>query len=215
MCGADVQVIVPAKRLAEAKSRLRPCLGDSDREALVLDMLGHVVRTARAATRVADVALVTHDARIARGAEAAGARVLADRGHDLNASLRAAMHDGAVAEAGAWLILPADLPNLTAPAIDAVLAQIESSGRMAIVSDQHLSGTNALAWRGAPFDDFRFGHDSFAAHRHAAGAAGFAVITHPTTPHFFDLDDAEGLSRAGVLAPLASASCFQEAKPHA
>jgi len=215
MAGADVQVIVPAKRLAEAKSRLRPCLGDPDRETLVLDMLARVVGAARGASRVAAVAVVTPDARIARVARACGADVLADHGRDLNASLRAALTASPIARAAAWLILPADLPDLTATAVDDLLAQIETAGRMAVMPDQHLTGTNALAWRGARFDGLRFGHGSFAAHGRAGRAAGFTVLDQPATPAFFDLDDAEGLARLGGRPRAASASCFLEANAHA
>lgn len=213
MPGADVQVLVPAKRLAEAKSRLRSCLGDAEREALVLDMLSRVVAAARTAARVAIVSVVTPDLRIARCAKASGACVIADEGHDLNGSLRGALRNPLLAQAAAWLILPADLPFLTAGAVEGLLAQVESVGRMAIAPDQHMTGTNGLAWRGARYDAFQFGPDSFAAHRRAGQAAGFTVAAHPLEPRFFDLDDAEGLTR---MAPLSRAPNprFPEAKAH-
>ena len=213
MPGADVQVIVPAKRLAEAKSRLRPRLKDAEREALVLDMLRRVVGAARLAAGAAAVTVVTSDLRIAREATGSGARVIADPAHDLNGRLRAALHDPQLAEAPAWLILPADLPFLTSVAVDALLAQIESAGRMAVVPDQHCTGTNGLAWRGAAFDRFRFGPDSFTAHERAGRAAGFDVVAGPPDPRFFDLDDAEALTR---MAPFTRARHprFPEANAH-
>jgi len=216
MTGADVQVIIPAKPLSEAKSRLRSLLGDADREALVMDMLARVIDAAGSARQVADVAVVTSDPRIERLAGTRGARCVADEGPDLNASLRGAMRHPDVARRAAWLILPGDLPHLTAHAIDALLAGLESAGRMVVAPDQHLSGTNALAWRGAPFSRFQFGLDSFAAHRRAGRAAGFTVIAHPTGPELFDLDDAEGLARIGGFPQRGrGAPSFLEARAHA
>ncbi|MBU2363241.1 MAG: 2-phospho-L-lactate guanylyltransferase [Alphaproteobacteria bacterium] len=216
MIEADVQVIVPAKRLAEAKSRLRPVLGDADREALVLDMLGRVIAAARGARRVAFVAVVTSDARIGRLAQARGARTLTDSGHDLNSSLSMAMQDPQIALGPACLILPGDLPRLTADAVDGLLAWIEAPGRMVIAPDQHLAGTNALAWRGASYDGFRFGPGSFIAHRDAGRAAGFTVVAQPVRPEFFDLDDIDGLARIeGFPRLVPRTSRVREAKAHA
>lgn len=216
MTQADVQVIIPVKRLSEAKSRLRPVLGEEDREALVVTMLTRVIDTARTARRVADVTIVTADPRVGRLATARGARCLGDEGADLNASLSGAMRHSDLARRGAWLILPGDLPDLTADAVDALLAGLDAEERMVIAPDQHLSGTNALAWRGAPFSRFRFGRDSFAAHRRAGHAAGFTVVAHPTGPEFFDLDDAEGLARIGGFPrPARGVASFLEARAHA
>lgn len=194
---ADVQVIIPAKRLADAKSRLRPCLDDGARRDLVLCMLDHVVGVARAGARVAAVSVVTPDPAIARRAKALGARALHDDGLGLNAGLRAAMRDPTIAAARAWLVLPADLPHLTAAAVDALLARVDGEGCLAVAADQHATGTSALAWRGAAFDGFRFGPDSFAAHRQAGREAGFDVAALAPAPELFDLDDAEGLARLG------------------
>lgn len=216
MTGADVQVVIPVKRLSEAKSRLRPILSDADREALVLDMVERVIGAARAARRVADVAVVTSDSRVGRLAQARGARSVADEGLDLNSSLSGAMRHPDVARSAAWLILPGDLPHLTAEAIDTLLSRLDAPGRMVVAADQHLSGTNALAWRGASFSRFEFGHDSFTAHRRAGRAAGFSVVAHPTGSEFFDLDDAAGLARiAGLSRPARSVTSFLEARAHA
>lgn len=215
MGGADVQVIVPAKRLSEAKSRLRPYLDDGDREALVLDMLAHVVRAARTASHVAEVVVVTPDLRIAQRALAHGARVLADDSRSLNASLREAMLDPPIARAAACLVLPGDLPCVTAGAIDEVLAHAAQTASLAVVPDQHRAGTNALAWRGPGYRGFRFGRDSFAAHRRAGRAAGFSVCALPARAEFFDLDDAEGLARMGGLRRGAPVPCLVETTPHA
>jgi 2-phospho-L-lactate guanylyltransferase len=209
---ADVQVIVPVKRLTEAKSRLRSCLGDAEREALVLDMLGHVLSAARAASRVAAVCVVTPDPEIARHAHARGARAVRDEGFGLNAGLRGALHDPAITAASAWLVLPADLPQINAEAIDRMLAKADTARHLAIAPDQHLTGTSALAWRGAAFDGFHFGPHSFAAHQRAGRDAGFTVAALPACPELFDVDDAGDLSR---LRRPSAASPFRNAAAHA
>lgn len=212
---ADVRLVVPAKRLSEAKSRLRHLLDDKAREALVLAMLTHVIRTALAARRAAGVAVITSDPRIAAEASACGARVIPDEGRALNASLEAAVRRPWLAAAEACMVLPGDLPDLTPEAVDRLLAMIEAPGQMAVASDQHGLGTSALAWRGERFDAFRFGAGSFAAHQQAGRAAGFAVAARAHDPAFFDVDDPEGLSRVSGRRALRPALVTPQPEPEA
>lgn len=197
--GADVRVVLPAKRLSLAKSRLRHVLNDAAREALVLAMFSRVVRAAQAARRTAGVGVITSDPIIADQARAHGVRLIRDEAQTLNSALRHAMCDPWLAEAPACVVLTSDLPNLTAEALGALIARIDAPGAMVVASDQHARGTSALGWRGGRFESFRFGARSFVAHQRAARAAGFSVAALLQHPAFFDLDDAESLRglRAG------------------
>lgn len=209
-----VRVIVPAKRLDAAKSRLRPILDAAQREALVLGMLHQVIEAAGAARGVNGVAVITADARIAADAEAQGARLIFDDGRDLNDSLRRAVSDPWVAAGSGWLILPGDLPQLTPEAVDRLLAAVDAPGRMAVTPDQHRTGTSALAWRGAPFTGFRFGPGSFEAHQASGRDAGFTVVARPPEPAFFDLDDLDGLERFSAQRPPAVLRAMPSLEPH-
>jgi 2-phospho-L-lactate guanylyltransferase len=83
-------------------------------------------------------------------------------------------------EATAIVVLPADLPAITALAVDGLVEAGAlaggSNGVVAIVPDRHGTGTNALLVSPAALVDPMFGPDSLARHRAAAVAAGAALV---------------------------------------
>lgn len=158
-------VVVPVKRLALAKTRLRPYDGGV-RSALALAMACDVVLAARACPGVAQVLVVTSDPRAAEALEAQGARVVADEPDD---GLDAALAHGAglLAPGLAVAALTADLPALRPDDLAAALAQV-TDGR-AVVADASGTGTTLLAASpGTPLAP-AYGPGSLA--RHLAGGA--------------------------------------------
>ncbi|MEV1146879.1 NTP transferase domain-containing protein, partial [Micromonospora sp. NPDC049799] len=102
-------VVVPVKRLAAAKSRLRGALPAVPHEELALALAADTVRAVRACPVVAGVVVVTDDPRVAAAVGPAGARVVADTP---DTGLNAAFRHGASAVAGGWVAgLTADLPR--------------------------------------------------------------------------------------------------------
>ncbi|MCG5471354.1 2-phospho-L-lactate guanylyltransferase, partial [Micromonospora sp. LAH09] len=103
-------VVVPVKHLAAAKSRLRGALSGVPHEELALALAADTIRAVLACPAVAEVLVVTDDARVAAAALGAGARVLPD-GPD--AGLNAAFRHGAAGTTAGWVAgLTADLPAL-------------------------------------------------------------------------------------------------------
>ncbi|RLP86175.1 2-phospho-L-lactate guanylyltransferase, partial [Micromonospora sp. CV4] len=68
-------VVVPVKRLTAAKSRLRGALPGVPHEELALALAADTLRAVLACPAVAEVLVVTDDARVAAAARTAGARV--------------------------------------------------------------------------------------------------------------------------------------------
>jgi 2-phospho-L-lactate guanylyltransferase len=167
-----VRIVVPVKPLAEAKSRLSSALSASERVLLMGWLLDRVLDAALA---VAPVSVVTADKAVAARAARAGAAVIVETepmGLDAAARLATAALRR-VGESG-MLLLPADLPDITAQALAAATA-LWRPGNAVIVASRD-GGTNALAV--APDVDFPFayGPDSFARHCSFARRSGLVVI---------------------------------------
>jgi 2-phospho-L-lactate guanylyltransferase len=135
-------VVVPVKRLAQAKTRLA-VLGDGVRRELALAFAEDVVLAAAACPLVRAVVVVTDDDDAAQALVALGAVVTPDRP---DAGLDAALeHGAAVARAGADVGVAAvasDLPALTASALTGLLASVTHRG---VVADVVGTGTTVLA----------------------------------------------------------------------
>ncbi|MGW4550826.1 2-phospho-L-lactate guanylyltransferase [Streptomyces violaceorubidus] len=163
-------LVVPVKPLARAKSRLADTADDGVRPGLALAFAQDTVAAALACPAVADVAVVTDDARAGRELAALGAGIVPDEpGGGLNAALahgaatvRASRPESPVAA------LNADLPALRPAELARVLSAATQFPR-AFLPDAAGIGTTLLA--AAPGRELApaFGTDSRARHR-ASGA---------------------------------------------
>jgi 2-phospho-L-lactate/phosphoenolpyruvate guanylyltransferase len=163
-------VVVPAKRLAVAKTRLRPFTdaGPLPHDELVLALLSDTVAAALACPVVAEVVVVTDDPEAAAAVRALGARTVADAP---DRGLNPALEHGAGEAAGtAVAALSSDLPALRPADLETALAQARY-GR-SFVADAAGTGTTLLAAVGTALRPL-FGPGSAEAHR-ASGATQLA-----------------------------------------
>jgi 2-phospho-L-lactate/phosphoenolpyruvate guanylyltransferase len=160
-------VVVPAKRLAVAKTRLRPVtapLGHGH-DDLVLALLADTVTAALGSEVVGEVVVVTDDPAAADLVRGLGARAVAD---EPDAGLNAALDHGAsVARHAAVAALSSDLPALRPEELAAALAAASAVPR-GFVADAEGTGTTLLTALAAPLRP-SFGPGSAQAHR-ASGA---------------------------------------------
>jgi 2-phospho-L-lactate/phosphoenolpyruvate guanylyltransferase len=164
-------LVVPAKRLGAAKTRLVPLTGGGPgvHADLVLALLADTVAAARDCAAVADVVVVTDDERAAATVRALGARTVPD---EPDRGLNPALAHGARASGGdAVAALSSDLPALQSDELAAALAAAAGAPRC-FVADAAGTGTTLLTAAGVPLDP-RFGRGSAAAHA-AAGALPLA-----------------------------------------
>jgi 2-phospho-L-lactate guanylyltransferase len=196
-----IAAIIPVGTLAGAKSRLGERLDAEEREDLVQGLLARTVLAATAVERLDDVLVASPDRDVLRRAADLGARTLRQRSRGLNAGLVEARDDVLAGGADAVLVLPIDLPFVTSDAIAAILAPLTDAAAavvadtdagapiavVVLVTDQHGSGTNALALQPPGIIDFAFGPGSRDAHRAAAEAAG-ATYVEVDGPLTVDLD---------------------------
>jgi 2-phospho-L-lactate guanylyltransferase len=136
-------VVIPAKRLAVAKTRLRPltdALGAAHDE-LVLALLADTVAAAAACPAVTELLVVTDDPSAADVVRELGARIVPDvpdRG------LNPALEYGARSASGdAVAALSSDLPALRPDELTAALGAAAGSAR-AFVADAQGTGTTLL-----------------------------------------------------------------------
>jgi 2-phospho-L-lactate/phosphoenolpyruvate guanylyltransferase len=169
-------VVVPAKRLPLAKTRLTPLpegLGGPPQVAhdrLVLALLADTVAAALASPAVAGVLVVTDDAAAAAEVTRLGARAVPD---EPDRGLNPALEHGARATGSAVVAaLSSDLPALRPEELTAALAAAEArvgrEGGRCFVADAQGTGTTLLTAAGTDLSP-AFGAGS--AQRHAAGGA--------------------------------------------
>jgi 2-phospho-L-lactate guanylyltransferase len=163
-------LVVPVKRLAEAKSRLladlpRGCAATTLREELALAFAADTVAAALACPSVAAVVVVTGDPRAATVLAGIGARVVADAPEaGLNPAL---LHGGACAVAGrpgyGVAALSADLPALRPHELGDALTEAARVD-VALVADAEGRGTTVLTARTVDLFAPSFGPGSRARH---------------------------------------------------
>lgn len=201
--GADLSqtwALVPIRGLESAKTRLGGGLDAEERRDLVVDLLRRTLRATRDAVRIAGTIVVTMDpdaAGIARDHRAIG---LVERAPGLNEAISAARSVAVARGATAVLVLPADLPAISADALDMLLDAVTArpdrgTGVVALVTDQHENGTNALLISPPGLVDPGFGVASRERHRVAAAAAG-AIFLELDGPLTLDVDTPDDLVAA-------------------
>ncbi len=197
----SIWAVVPVKPLAESKSRLASVLDLRARERLVVLMLEHELRVLRDCSPPLEGTLVvSEDARALEIARGCGAIPLKEHPRSgLNAALTSGVREAVKRGAATIVILPADLPTVTADDILDLVGHIPVAPGVALAPDRNRRGTNALAESPPDLLDFEFGEPSFPSHCAQARAkhAGLAVVERPGL--MLDIDSPQDLDEIGDL----------------
>jgi 2-phospho-L-lactate guanylyltransferase len=187
--------LVPVKDLTQAKARLSPLLSPAERSALAAAMLDDVCDALRQASLVERIALVTSDAYALALAARWQFEVVeegAARGETGAVELAAKV----CRERGATslVVIPGDIPLLTAADIDAVM-QHGAHYDVVIAPSWDSRGTNAVLLRPPDALQLRFGSWSFFPHVKQAKRKGlsYKVLRLPRVA--LDVDTPEDLAR--------------------
>lgn len=186
--------IVPVKPLRRGKSRLAGTLTEEERAALNQELLERTLKTLSGLKELDKVLVVSRDQHALTIARNHGAKTVQEDGQPhLNTALARASVVAQVHSSHGILVLPVDLPLLTA---DDVLALIDRASKppvVVIAPDRHHKGTNALLMVPAGQIEFEFGEGSFQRHceRAVASGARLEVVDLPSLG--LDLDDPEDL----------------------
>jgi 2-phospho-L-lactate guanylyltransferase len=191
-----VFAIVPVKDLGETKSRLSSSLSPEERAVLTLWMLEHVLVTLRETDGVKRVGVVSPSPRVLSLAEEVDATALEQESHGLNNALEEGRNWAVSRDASSLLVLPADLPHLSAFDVRMLLNLLGGDERALVISpDESKEGTNALLIRPPDAMPFAFGPGSYEAHLLAARERGLEPAIYEDASLAFDLDTREDLAR--------------------
>jgi 2-phospho-L-lactate guanylyltransferase len=159
-------IVIAAKHLAFAKTRLGRAVGDADRMALAEAMFRDVLSAALSARAADHVAVISSDRMLLEMARTAGALVIDEEfPRGLNAAVRLATTALAAQGVGALCTVLSDIPLVTGEDIDAVFSELDEEDRgVVLVPSRDLSGTNIIARAPAEAIPTRFGGQSLARH---------------------------------------------------
>ena len=188
-------VVVPVKPFTLAKRRLASILTEAERAMLARAMLCDLLSLLAQCSRVTGVLCVTREPLVRELALASGAEVLPETQPGLSNSVAQAARHLAAQGHGAMLVLPTDVPLATSAEVDMVIAKHGWAPAATIVSDEDGYGTNALAVSPPGLMPFRFGRQSFVAHRDAALALGARVQVIRAPGLALDVDTPDDIRR--------------------
>ncbi len=187
--------VVPVKALSRSKSRLSLVLGVEERQALSASLLAHTLDSLTRAEGIGRIAVVSSDAQVRSLARARGAVYIEDPpAGGLNQALERARQTALDQHATRLLVLPADLPRLTAEAITSLASLGNGAPSVVLAPDRHGSGTNALLLTPPGLIEYAFGPLSFMRHLQLAEAAGIQPQICRSPAFALDLDLPEDLS---------------------
>jgi 2-phospho-L-lactate guanylyltransferase len=154
-------------------------LSPAERAGLAEQMLKDVLRALSAAGAVSGIALYGNEPRLSALPEAANTRLLPEAaGTDYRVGLAGAAAGLAAGGARSLLVVPGDLPLLTAEDVESLLgadAATAAAERLSIAPAAQDGGSNGLVLTPPTDVPFLFGPDSARRHEEAAAARGIPV----------------------------------------
>lgn len=211
-----IWAIVPVKPFVRAKSRLAGVLPAPEREALaesmfrhLLDALGNLTRTAK----IAGVMVISRDSKALAIARDYGVSTVQESGApELNAALLRASEVVRYRGTDGVLVLPADLPLVTAEDVEQIVNTGRYNATVVIVPDRLEDGTNAMLVIPPGFIPYSYGVGSFKRHKELAERAGATVKVLHLERLALDLDTPEDLAvyNGMIGRPVVAAGSLKE-----
>jgi 2-phospho-L-lactate guanylyltransferase len=158
-------ILIAAKQLAFAKTRLAPVLPEPERRILAEAMFRDVLAASMGSQCADRVAVVTSDPGLLALAREAGAIVI-DEEYPRGLNVAVGIATDALREAGATEVCTvlSDIPMVTARDIDEVFAALRPGRGVVLVPSRDFSGTNIIARSPADVVPTMFGRMSLAKH---------------------------------------------------
>jgi 2-phospho-L-lactate guanylyltransferase len=158
-------ILIAAKQLEFAKTRLAPMLPPGERRALAEAMFRDVLAASLAARAADQVAVVTSDASLLATARSVGARAIDEEfPRGLNVAVAMATAELVAQRAQTVCTVLSDIPLTSAEDIDAVFAAMPTGRGAVLVPSRDFSGTNIICRSPADAVPTRFGRMSLVRH---------------------------------------------------
>jgi len=180
--------IIPVKPLNRAKSRLARALKATTRAALVRSIFSRTLDVIGQVDRIDGVLVVSRDLTILELARQRNAITLMESDSGLNPALTQAAQWVAQRHGRSVIIIPVDLPLITAADLDEIINRAEEDRCIVIAPDRHEDGTNVLLVRPPDAIQFAYGTSSFHTHRAQALERGLVVHEYRSPATAFDID---------------------------
>jgi 2-phospho-L-lactate guanylyltransferase len=182
-------IIVPVKSPQLGKSRLGKVLHAYSRHKLNLGLLKRTLNEAGKLANVADVIVVSKSWEVLEQAVQGGFKSCQEPANcDLNGAIAIGVQAAKKAGAAEVMVLPIDLPWLSADRLQQVIVEFRNTCDVMIITDFAEHGTNLLLWRPIGMSVFQFGEGSAKRHAEAARSLGLRVSVREDSMLSFDLD---------------------------
>jgi len=189
-----IVAVIPVKELTRGKQRLQPLLTAAERHLLSKTMLEDVLSVVAICPLLDRVLVITSDAEAAACARQYGAGVIKEvRQVRQSQSVDAAATICGQMGADGMLTLPLDVPRVTLNDLTRIVEKGTSSPGIVLVPSRDELGTNAVLARPSGAIPFRFGYDSFRAHRREAEARGLPCEVCDLPNLALDIDEIDDL----------------------
>jgi 2-phospho-L-lactate guanylyltransferase len=187
--------LVPVKKFEGSKSRLAAVLSINERIKLSELLLINTISVLKKSSAISNIVVVSSDERameIARRTDAKFLKEAKDRG--VNAAIAVADDYSSENRAHATLVIPVDLPFLTATDVNMVCRKAKSPERCLVISPSlRYDGSNALLRKPSRLLKTHYDEDSFNAHLRAATQFGIPIKVVLSQRIMKDLDSIEDI----------------------
>ncbi|MEM2910015.1 MAG: 2-phospho-L-lactate guanylyltransferase [Nitrososphaerota archaeon] len=192
--------IIPVKKLADAKSRLRKLLNQQQRRRLILTML-ELVANACLEAGLKRVYVIGSDPEVETLVKRKSLSFIPDIWCGLNESLESVTDMLYSRHGGGFVIFPCDLP-LISPEDVKIVGRLLEHNDVVISPSLGLKGTNALAMREARMIRMQYGASSFLKHLSSAMACGKRVAIYASLRVGLDVDVPKDMAKLKRLSKL-------------
>ncbi len=188
--------IIPVKPLRRGKSRLASVLSQRERISLNRQLLTHTLETLSSVPEIEQILVISRDPAALALARGHGARTIQeDRSSHLNLTLKRATIIAQTYTTRGVLVLPADLPFVSADDLQQMLKRALHPPVVVIAPDRQREGTNALLISPAGLIEYDFGPGSFERHCERVREAGARLEIVELPSLALDIDLPEDLER--------------------
>ncbi len=190
---SGIFVIIPVKKLSEAKSRLSPLLSENERKEFCLKMLEDVLAAIAAKRGIYKTIVVSRDPRVLQVAKKFHVFPYRENQSGLNQAISEAIDYCISMDAEATLILPSDIPLVSSEDVSKILAFDETSS-VVICPSRGGNGTNALLLNPPKAIIPLYGENSFQRYINEASKQGISFRVYRSPRIALDIDNVEDLA---------------------
>ncbi len=187
--------LIPVKRFNLGKSRLHEVLSASELEAVNRRLFQRTLSTVKESGIFMQIMVISEDEEALHWASEQGFLALCEEPTgDLNSALRQALAVIQENGTGSVLVIPTDLPMLTAEDLCLLADFAPEANGILVVPDHHMTGTNALYLSNPDLLPTAFGKNSCALHCALAEERELDHVIYLNAHIQHDLDTPEDLT---------------------